>query len=89
MWLIVGCIAASVLAVASLRWINPPFTAFMGEAQVAAWAHRDSNYAFRHEWVGLDRISPNLPLAVVASEDQKFPGHWGFDVTAIEYNVSG
>ena len=30
------------------------------------------------------RISPNLPLAVVASEDQKFPEHWGFDVEAIE-----
>ncbi len=84
LWPIACFIAASILAVASLRWINPPFTAFMGEAQVAAWAHRDSNYAFRHEWVGLDRISPNLPLAVVASEDQKFPGHWGFDVTAIE-----
>jgi len=34
--------------------------------------------------VDLDRISPNLPLAVVASEDQKFPEHWGFDVEAIE-----
>jgi monofunctional biosynthetic peptidoglycan transglycosylase len=32
----------------------------------------------------LSQISPNLPLAVVASEDQKFPDHWGFDVEAIE-----
>jgi len=32
----------------------------------------------------LTRISPNLALAVVASEDQKFPDHWGFDVEAIE-----
>ncbi len=38
----------------------------------------------RHTWVDLDQISPNLPLAVVASEDQKFPEHWGFDVAAIE-----
>ena len=67
-----------------LRWINPPVTAFMAEAQVAAWMSRDSNYVFRHSWVDLDRISPNLPLAVVASEDQKFPEHWGFDVEAIE-----
>jgi monofunctional glycosyltransferase len=67
-----------------LRWINPLFTAFMAEAQVAAWMSRDSNYVFRHSWVDLDRISPNLPLAVVASEDQKFPEHWGFDVAAIE-----
>jgi monofunctional biosynthetic peptidoglycan transglycosylase len=83
-WLVVVSVAASVLAVASLRWINPPFTAFMAEAQAAAWSNRDANYVYRHSWVDLDRISPNLPLAVVAAEDQKFPAHWGFDVPAIE-----
>jgi monofunctional biosynthetic peptidoglycan transglycosylase len=81
---VVICLAASILAVAALRWIDPPYTAFMAEAQAAAWAGRDSNYVFRHSWVDLDRISPNLPLAVVAAEDQKFPEHWGFDVEAIE-----
>jgi monofunctional glycosyltransferase len=83
-WLVVVGVAASVLAVASLRWINPPFTAFMAEAQAAAWSNRDANYVYRRSWVDLDRISPNLPLAVVAAEDQKFPEHWGFDVPAIE-----
>jgi monofunctional biosynthetic peptidoglycan transglycosylase len=83
-WLVVACIAASVVAVASLRWVNPPVTAFIAEAQAAAWSSRDANYVFRHSWVDLDQISPNLPLAVVASEDQKFPEHWGFDVSAIE-----
>jgi monofunctional biosynthetic peptidoglycan transglycosylase len=83
-WLVVFFVLASILAVAPLRWVNPPFTAFTAEAQIAAWASRDPNYAFRHAWVDLDRISPNLPLAVVAAEDQKFPEHWGFDVTAIE-----
>jgi monofunctional glycosyltransferase len=83
-WLVVASVAASVLAVASLRWVNPPFTAFMAEAQASAWSTRDANYVYRHDWVDLDRISPNLPLAVVAAEDQKFPEHWGFDVPAIE-----
>jgi monofunctional glycosyltransferase len=82
--LVVICAAASILMVLLLRWITPPFTAFMAEAQATAWMSRDSNYVFRHSWVDLDRISPNLPLAVVASEDQKFPEHWGFDVAAIE-----
>ncbi len=82
--LLAALIAASLLSVLSLRWIDPPFTAFMAEAQASAWASRDSNYVFHHRWVDLDRISPNLPLAVVASEDQKFPEHWGFDVAAIE-----
>jgi monofunctional glycosyltransferase len=83
-WLVAICIAASILAVVLLRWVNPPFTAFMAESQVAAWVSHDAGYDFRHRWVDLDRISPNLPLAVVASEDQKFPEHWGFDVAAIE-----
>ena len=34
--------------------------------------------------VGHDEISPWMGLAVIASEDQKFPDHWGFDVAAIE-----
>jgi monofunctional biosynthetic peptidoglycan transglycosylase len=74
----------SVVSVLLLRWVNPPYSAFMAETQIAAWTHRDSSYVFRHSWVDLNRISPNLPLAVVASEDQKFPEHWGFDVEAIE-----
>jgi monofunctional glycosyltransferase len=78
------CIGASILSVVLLRWINPPFTAFMAQAQIDAWAKRDSTYVLRHRWVALTQISPNLALAVVASEDQKFPEHWGFDVAAIE-----
>jgi monofunctional biosynthetic peptidoglycan transglycosylase len=82
--LIAACILLSALCVVLLRWFDPPFTAFMAQAQMEAWARRDSGYVFRHRWVDLTRISPNLPLAVVASEDQKFPEHWGFDVEAIE-----
>ena len=32
----------------------------------------------------MDEISPQMALAVMAAEDQKFPDHWGFDVAAIE-----
>jgi monofunctional biosynthetic peptidoglycan transglycosylase len=84
LWLVLLFVVAGVLAVLSLRWVNPPYSAFMAAAQVSAWMSRDSSYVFRHSWVDLDRISPNLPLAVVASEDQKFPEHSGFDVEAIE-----
>lgn len=77
-------LVASVFCVLVLRWIDPPFTAYMAEAQIDAWTRRDRTYVVRHRWMDLDRISPNLPLAVIASEDQKFPEHWGFDVEAIE-----
>src|ERR1700692_1515072 len=84
LWLVLLWVAFSAGPGLLFRGINPPYTSFMAEAQVAAWARRDSSYVFRHSWVDLKRISPNLPLAVVASEDQKFPEHWGFDVAAIE-----
>jgi len=78
------CVAVSVLLVVLLRWLNPPFTAFMAETRVSAWLNHDSGYASTHHWVDLKQISPNLALAVIASEDQKFPEHRGFDVEAIE-----
>lgn len=37
-----------------------------------------------HKWVPLSRISPYLPLAVVASEDNLFMEHHGFDFKAIK-----
>jgi monofunctional biosynthetic peptidoglycan transglycosylase len=83
-WSFAICVIASVSAVLALRWFNPWFSAFMAESQVEAWLAHDRSFVLRQRWVGLEQISPNLPLAVVASEDQKFPEHWGFDVAAIE-----
>ena len=37
-----------------------------------------------HTWVPLEEMSPHMPIAVMASEDAKFPDHWGFDFEAIE-----
>jgi monofunctional biosynthetic peptidoglycan transglycosylase len=36
------------------------------------------------DWVSIEDMSPDLPLAVIAAEDQKFMTHNGFDVEAIE-----
>ena len=84
LWLVLACLTLSVLSVLIFRWVNPPYSAFMAESQISAWASGDRAYVYRRTWANLDRISPNLALAVVASEDQKFPEHWGFDVEAIE-----
>lgn len=37
-----------------------------------------------HHWVPIDEISDHLPVAVMASEDQRFLLHHGFDYDAIE-----
>ena len=61
-----------------------PFSAVMAERQIGAWLRGDFSYVAHSDWVGHDEISPWMGLAVIASEDQKFPTHWGFDMAAIE-----
>ena len=61
-----------------------PFSAVMVERQLGAWLSGDFGYVAHSDWVSMDEISPWMGLAVIAAEDQKFPDHWGFDVTALE-----
>lgn len=61
-----------------------PFSAVMVERQLGAWLTGNFSYVAHSDWVGMDEISPWMGLAVIAAEDQKFPEHWGFDVSAIE-----
>ena len=35
--------------------------------------------AWHHEWVPFDRISPHLPMAVIASEDNRLATHNRYD----------
>ena len=75
-------LVSSVLAVVAYRWLPVRVTPLM---YIRSWQHRgDSVYtSWQHEWVPLDSISPYLPVAVMASEDQNFPRHNGFDFKAI------
>jgi monofunctional biosynthetic peptidoglycan transglycosylase len=68
-------VAGSVLLVLLLRWAPPPTSAFMLEADIRP---------VHQQWVPWSRISAEAKLAVVASEDQKFPAHHGFDFEAID-----
>ena len=77
-------VAFSVLQVLALRFIDPPFSMFMAARQLDAAIAGDFGFRIAHDWRGMDRISPNLPLALVASEDQNFASHHGFDFAAIE-----
>lgn len=74
----------TVLQVAVLRFVDPPTSAFMLARTAEAWGEGDWSHRNAHEWRDLAEISPQLPLAVIASEDQRFPDHRGFDMEAIE-----
>jgi monofunctional biosynthetic peptidoglycan transglycosylase len=74
--------AISLLLVVPLRWIDPPTSAFM-------LRDRLGGVAVNQEWVAWDRIGTALPIAVVASEDQKFPIHHGFDLESMQDALEG
>lgn len=38
----------------------------------------------KHSWVSLENMSPDMPMAVIASEDNRFASHFGFDFVEIK-----
>ena len=77
-------ISASVLAVLALRFIHPATSAFMLESYLSAWVGGDLHYRADYRWTPYAAISRHAKLAVIASEDQKFAFHPGFDFEAID-----
>lgn len=63
-------------------WVNPPFTAIMLNRKINA-ATEGRPAALSRKWVSYEEISPYMVLAVIATEDQNFPFHNGFDFEAI------
>lgn len=45
---------------------------------------KGENPIWHHSWVPFDEISPSLPMAVIASEDNRFATHNGFDFEEIK-----
>ncbi|HZO22008.1 MAG TPA: monofunctional biosynthetic peptidoglycan transglycosylase [Steroidobacteraceae bacterium] len=86
-FLLIAFLLCSTLLVLMFRWLNPPTSAFMVEARVQAMREGDRHYRTDYEWASLEHISPNAALAVVASEDQQFPFHAGFDLHSIREAV--
>jgi monofunctional glycosyltransferase len=82
--LLAAAMLLSVAAVLLMRVWPPATSAFMVEARLTAWLDGDFSYHLRHAWVDRARIAPGMQLAVIASEDQKFPFHHGFDFGSIQ-----
>lgn len=75
--------AISILSTIIFRWIPIPFTPLMLIRCVEQKAD-GKEMKLKKNWKSLDEISERMPEAVIASEDQKFEDHFGFDVEAIE-----
>ena len=61
------------------KWIMPPITF----TQIS----NSFSYGLKRDYVSGKNISSNAKLAAIASEDQAFPDHSGFDWDAIEKSL--
>ncbi|MCX2839533.1 monofunctional biosynthetic peptidoglycan transglycosylase [Salinimicrobium sp. MT39] len=77
--LVLGLFLFSIFMVVVYKWVPVPFTPLM---VIRYFENPDED--IKHDWVPMEEISDNLKLAVIASEDQNFPSHNGFDYKAIQ-----
>ncbi|OEY71327.1 monofunctional biosynthetic peptidoglycan transglycosylase [Salegentibacter salarius] len=80
--LISGLILFSIFMVLLYKWLPVPFTPLM-----AIRYFENPEEEIQHSWVARQDISRHLQLGVIASEDQNFVKHNGFDFQAIEKAV--
>lgn len=74
--LILLMIGLPLFFVALYRFVPPPVTYLMVEQAI-------KGNGLDYRWRSLDKMSPNLVRAVIASEDATFCAHRGFDMKAI------
>jgi len=63
-----------------LKWINPPIT-------ITQLSSLLTGHGLKRDYVNKKQMSVNAKLAVIASEDQLFPDHNGFDFKSIEKSM--
>ena len=83
-WTVVAFLGSTILAVVALRFLPVYFTPLMF-IRCYEQMTEGKSLKMKHHWVPLNKISPSLPMAVMASEDAKFLKHHGFDYQAIEH----
>lgn len=74
-------VGVSLFWVLLYKWVNPPGTFLMLSRKMSATA---PDFKIKHQWVDIEKISPNLQLALIIGEDQNFTEHHGFDFDAIK-----
>lgn len=81
--MVVAFFGSTILVVVALRFIPVYFTPLMF-IRCAEQITNGESIKLHHHWVSLDKISRHMTVAVMASEDQRFLLHHGFDYKAIE-----
>jgi monofunctional glycosyltransferase len=83
-YVILGYLCLSILLTIVYKFANPPITILMIQRCIEQKFSSDREVRLQKKWVDIDEISPNMVRAVVASEDNNFINHNGFDYKAIK-----
>lgn len=73
---------STILAVFLYKWLPVPVTPLM-VIRCAQQVCHGEKLKMNHQWIPINRMSASLPVAVMASEDQRFLKHHGFDFREI------
>ena len=82
-WITILFFSSTILAVVAYRFI-PVYVTPLMISRALGQAMDGERVVWHHSWQPLDQISKHLPVAVMASEDQLFLLHHGFDTEAIK-----
>ncbi|HEY8096329.1 MAG TPA: monofunctional biosynthetic peptidoglycan transglycosylase [Methylobacter sp.] len=80
-------LASSIGMCLLLRWVPAPTSAFMAYRHVEDLIDEGSFKSIKYSWVGAKKISVYASSAVIASEDQRFFLHSGFDLHSIQSSI--
>jgi len=86
-WLLIALllpVVLSLLLVLIFRFAAPPLSGVMAQRIIEARQAGVDEFRVDYRWCPFESFGPYLPLAVIASEDQRFLEHHGFDTVEIQ-----
>jgi monofunctional biosynthetic peptidoglycan transglycosylase len=82
-WALLFFLCSTLFVEVLFTFINPPVTPLMIQ-RVIEQKREGKTALLQKKWMPIEKISPHMIKAVVASEDNRFLEHWGIDVEAIQ-----
>lgn len=80
-WIVILFFSSTIATVVIYKFVPVYFTPLMITRSI------ENDDKFQHKWVPIEEISENMALAVVASEDNLFMSHSGFDFYQIQQAI--
>lgn len=82
-WIVLLFFGSTILSVFAYKWL-PVYVTPLMVIRCVQQVRSGETIRLRHHWVPMEEMSIYMPVAVMASEDQRFLEHRGFDLVEIE-----